>query len=156
MGRFWALWLVSVLLRILGVIVMLISVVGTATLVVNAGAAPVIAQLPPPPPVFPTLEPFVMPTFPTFDRASFTAAAEHVAVVTVFIGLLLGIFYGLVIYAIGQFIVLMLAIEENTRRRAADYPQSDSTLRAELAAFQRRVERRPRDMFDDDDNFAPR
>lgn len=122
MPRFWALWLLSVLLRGLGTIWMLFTVFAPIALAIDQ----------------------LRSQDATYNFNSITGALAGLTTVSLAVVFLLSLLYGLMIYAAGQFIVLMIQIEANTRRRAAYTVPPDDTLAAELkSAADRWSARRP-------------
>lgn len=111
MPRFWALWLLSVILRGAGVVWVVFTILTTIVMAVSAQQVQPLQTIPLP--QMPTLAPFVMPEMPNFNVI--TNAAAGVTVWALVFGFFLSLLYGLILYAIGQFIVLMLSIEQSVR-----------------------------------------
>jgi hypothetical protein len=111
MPRFWALWLVSIILRGAGVVWIVFTILTTIVMAVSAQQVQPLQTIPLP--QMPTLAPFVMPEMPNFNVI--TNAAAGVTVWALVFGFVLSLFYGLILYAVGQFIVLMLSIEQSVR-----------------------------------------
>lgn len=120
MPRFWALWVVSIILRGAGVVWVIFTIMTTIVMAVNAQQVQPLQTIPLP--QMPTLAPFVMPELPNFNGVANAAAGLTVS--ALIFGFFLSLFYGLVLYAIGQFIVLMLSIEQSVRGsdRRAELP----------------------------------
>lgn len=158
MGRYWALWAVSILLRIGGYLWIGVTIIATllslVTLVASASDVPTQSQTIPLPPS-PTFE---IPTFeiPTFEMPLLPdtrGAAAGVTAMVFLVGLVLNLFWGLVMIAGGQFLVLMMDLEHNTRkgrRPAVPVDPVDGPWE------QPQSRQRPRRFIDDDDDqYAP-
>lgn len=128
MPRFWALMLLSLVLKAGSVLVLMLTIYGILTVAANAAPIPATDQvLPPPLPPIPTFElpDLVMPTFElpdlNFDSSEMRQATQQLTVMFVVSSIVGGLIWSLALYGAGQFIDLMLQIEVNTRGRRAAY-----------------------------------